>query len=61
MSANPPTPEELEAYFDHVILERHSKLSFLFICPETGKVYTEADVESVFVPLRMTDPDAADR
>jgi formylglycine-generating enzyme required for sulfatase activity len=46
----------LKTYFDHVVLERHSKLSFLFIRPETGKVYTETDIETVFVPLRMTDP-----
>jgi hypothetical protein len=48
----------LKTYFDQVILARHSKLSFLFIRPETGKVYTEADIETVFVPLRMTDPQA---
>ncbi|MFZ5919194.1 MAG: SUMF1/EgtB/PvdO family nonheme iron enzyme [Chloroflexota bacterium] len=53
--------EALQAYFNHVILERHSKLSFLFIRPETGKVYTEGDVdvETVFVPLRLTNPEAA--
>ena len=51
----------LKTYFEHVVLERHSKLSFLFIRPETGKVYTEADVETVFVPLRLTDPQALQR
>ncbi len=51
----------LKTYLEHVVLERHSKLSFLFIRPETGKVYTEADVETVFVPLRMTDPAALQR
>jgi len=59
-----PTADDataLRTYFDNVIFERHSKLSFLFIRPETGKVYTEADVEMVFVPLRMTDPDAVER
>jgi formylglycine-generating enzyme required for sulfatase activity len=55
--------DALEAYFEHVILERHSKLSFLFIRPETGRVYTEGDVEleTVFVPLRLTDPEALSR
>jgi len=53
--------EALRTYFNNIILERHSKLSFLFIRPETGKVYTEADIESVFVPLRMTDPDTIER
>jgi len=56
-----PDAVALKTYFEHVILERHSKLSFLFIRPDTGKVYTEADVESVFVPLRMSDPDATKR
>ena len=58
-----PDAVALKTYFEHVILERHSKLSFLFIRPETGKVYTEGDVdiESVFVPLRMSDPDATER
>ncbi len=57
----PPDAVALKTYFEHVIFERHSKLSFLFIRPDTGKVYTEADVESVFVPLRMSDPDATKR
>ena len=51
----------LRAYVNHVIFERHSRLSFLFIEPQTGKVYTEADVERVFVPLRLTVPEAARR
>ncbi|MCP4592716.1 MAG: hypothetical protein GY842_18430, partial [bacterium] len=51
----------LRAYFNNVVFEKHSKLSFLFIRPETGKVYTEADIETVFVPLRITDPEAAER
>jgi formylglycine-generating enzyme required for sulfatase activity len=50
--------EALRMYFNNVVLERHSKLSFLFIRPETGKVYTEADVETVFVPLEMVDTSA---
>jgi len=56
-----PDADALQAYFNHVILERHSKLSFLFIRPETGKVYTEGDVdiETVFVPLRLINPEAA--
>jgi formylglycine-generating enzyme required for sulfatase activity len=53
--------EALRAYFDNVVFEKHSKLSFLFIRPETGKVYTEADIETVFVPLRMTNPEAEKR
>ena len=55
--------EALQAYINHVILERHSKLSFLFIRPETGKVYTERDVEleTIFVPLQLTDPEAQAR
>jgi len=53
--------DALRTYFNNVIFERHSRLSFLFIEPKTGKVYTEADVESVFVPLRLTNPDAARR
>ncbi len=56
-----PDAEALRSYFNNVVLERHSKLSFLFIRPETGKVYTEADIETVFVPLHMTDPDALER
>ncbi|MGD9101241.1 MAG: SUMF1/EgtB/PvdO family nonheme iron enzyme, partial [Anaerolineae bacterium] len=58
-----PDAVALKTYFEHVVLERHSKLSFLFIRPETGRVYTEADVdiETVFVPLRMSDPEAARR
>jgi len=51
----------LKTYFENVVFEKHSKLSFLFIRPETGKVYTEADVETVFVPLRMTDPETMAR
>jgi formylglycine-generating enzyme required for sulfatase activity len=51
--------DALRTYFNNVIFERHSRLSFLFIEPKTGKVYTEADVESVFVPLRLTNPEAA--
>ncbi|MCP4543638.1 MAG: SUMF1/EgtB/PvdO family nonheme iron enzyme [Chloroflexi bacterium] len=51
----------LRAYFNNVVFEKHSKLSFLFIRPETGKVYTEADIETVFVPLRITDPEATAR
>jgi formylglycine-generating enzyme required for sulfatase activity len=46
--------EALQTYFNNVIFERHGRLSFLFVEPQTGKVYTEADVESVFVPLRLT-------
>jgi formylglycine-generating enzyme required for sulfatase activity len=53
--------EALRAYVNHVIFERHSRLSFLFIEPQTGKVYTEADVERVFVPLRLTAPQTARR
>ena len=53
--------DALRAYFNNVIFERHSQLSFLFIEPQTGKVYTEADVESVFVPLRLTVPETARR
>ena len=55
--------EALRAYFNNVVLERHNKLSFLFIRPETGKIYTERDVEleTVFVPLRLTDPEAQAR
>jgi formylglycine-generating enzyme required for sulfatase activity len=53
--------DALRTYFNNVIFERHSRLSFLFIEPKTGKVYTEADVESVFVPLRLTNPEAARR
>jgi len=56
-----PDAEALRSYFNNVILERHSKISFLFIRPETGRVYTEADIETVFVPLHMTDPDALER
>ena len=51
----------LKTYFENVVFEKHSKLSFLFIRPETGKVYTEADVETVFVPLKMTDPESMAR
>jgi hypothetical protein len=51
----------LKTYFENVVFEKHSKLSFLFIRPETGKVYTEADVETVFVPLKMTDPETMAR
>ena len=55
--------EALKAYFKDVIFERHSKLSFLFIRPETGKVYTERDIdiETIFVPLRMTDLEAVEQ
>ena len=53
--------EALQDYFSKVVFEKHSKLSFLFIRPERGEVYTEADVETVFVPLRITDPDATER
>lgn len=53
--------EALRAYFNQVVFERHSRLSFLFIRPETGKVYTEADVETVFVPLQLADPEASAR
>jgi formylglycine-generating enzyme required for sulfatase activity len=48
--------EALKSYFNNVIFERHSKLSFLFIEPKTGKVYTEADIEDVFVPLQLVNP-----
>ncbi len=49
--------EALRSYFNNVVLERHSKLSFQFIRPERGQVYTESavDVEMVFVPLQMMD------
>jgi formylglycine-generating enzyme required for sulfatase activity len=53
--------DALRTYFNNVIFERHSRLSFLFIEPQTGKVYTEADVESVFVPLRLTTAEASRR
>lgn len=59
-----PTASDAEAltmYFNNVVLERHSKLSFLFIRPETGKVYTEADVETVFVSVEMVDTSAVKR
>ena len=55
--------DAVKAYFDLVVFKRHSKLSFSFVRPERGEVYTESDVEveRVFVPLRMTDPDALER
>ncbi|MGC9397057.1 MAG: zinc ribbon domain-containing protein, partial [Anaerolineae bacterium] len=53
--------EALQTYFKHVIFERHGLLSFQFVEPKTGKVYTQADIEDVFVGLRLTNPDAAHR
>lgn len=53
--------EALQTYFKHVTFERHGLLSFQFVEPKTGKVYTQADIEDVFVGLRLTNPDAAHR
>jgi formylglycine-generating enzyme required for sulfatase activity len=53
--------EALQSYVRHVIFERHSFLSFQFIEPRTGKVYTEADIEDVFVALRLTNPEGVRR
>ncbi len=53
-----PTATDAEAlrdYFEHVIFERHSHLSFQFIRPETGRIHTGVDMRTVFVPLQMSD------
>ncbi len=51
----------LQTYFRHVIFERHGLLSFQFVEPKTGKVYTPANIEDVFVSLRLTNPEASHR
>ena len=58
---NASDAEALQMYFKHVIFERHGLLSFPFVEPKTGKVYTEANIEDVFVGLRITNPKAANR
>ena len=58
---NASDADALQTYFRHVIFERHGLLSFQFVEPKTGKVYTQADIEDVFVGLRLTNPDAAHR
>ena len=58
---NASDAEALQMYFKHVIFERYSLLSFQFVEPKTGKVYTEANIEDVFVGLRITNPKATNR
>ncbi|MBN1889888.1 MAG: SUMF1/EgtB/PvdO family nonheme iron enzyme, partial [Thermoflexales bacterium] len=43
---------------NRLVLKRYNKLSFQFIRSHRDKGATEADIENVFVPLRMTNPDA---
>ncbi|MBC7259351.1 MAG: SUMF1/EgtB/PvdO family nonheme iron enzyme [Chloroflexi bacterium] len=54
--------QALKEYLAHVI-ESCSALSFLFIKPSgrPGQVCTEAELETVFVPLEVQDPEAEER
>jgi formylglycine-generating enzyme required for sulfatase activity len=57
-----PDAQAMEEYINH-LLETHSRISFLFIKPagRRSSVPTEAELETVFVPLQVQDPDAEDR
>lgn len=52
--------QALADYVDHVV-EKHSHLSFLFIRPRTREATTEAELEAVFVPLQVYDPEAEEK
>jgi hypothetical protein len=57
-----PDTQALEEYVNH-LLEAHSHISFLFIklAGRRSRVRTEAELETVFVPLRVQDPEAEER
>ncbi|MCB0213501.1 MAG: SUMF1/EgtB/PvdO family nonheme iron enzyme [Anaerolineae bacterium] len=54
-----PDALALRHYLDHAV-ERHSRISFLFIRPagRADRLHMEADLETVFVPLQVDDPEA---
>ncbi|MFQ5612195.1 MAG: transposase [Anaerolineae bacterium] len=57
-----PDAQALAEYIDH-LLETHSHISFLFIKPagRRSRVRTEAELETVFVPLQVQDPETEER
>ncbi|MCI0476776.1 MAG: SUMF1/EgtB/PvdO family nonheme iron enzyme, partial [Anaerolineales bacterium] len=50
----------LRDYLAHV-REKHTYLSFLFIRPRTREATTEAELEAVFVPLQVQDPEEEEK
>ncbi len=54
-----PETQALEEYVNHLLVS-HSRLSFLFIKPagRPGQARSEAELEAVFVPLEVEDPEA---
>ncbi|GAB4542790.1 MAG: hypothetical protein Kow0063_35230 [Anaerolineae bacterium] len=62
LAPDKPDAQALDEYVNH-ILETHSHISFLFIKPagRRSQVRTEAELETVFVPLQVQDPEAEGR
>jgi formylglycine-generating enzyme required for sulfatase activity len=62
LAPDKPDTQALKEYVNH-LLETHSHISFLFIKPagRRSRVRTEAELETVFVPLQVQDPEAEER
>jgi hypothetical protein len=62
LAPDKPDAQALEEYVDH-LLEAHSHISFLFIktAGRRSQVRTEAELETVFVPLLVQEPEAEER
>ncbi|MBM3127015.1 MAG: NACHT domain-containing protein [Chloroflexi bacterium] len=52
--------QALNDYLAHV-REKHTYLSFLFVRPRSREATTEAELEAVFVPLQVHDPEAEEK
>jgi formylglycine-generating enzyme required for sulfatase activity len=52
--------QSLKDYLAH-IREKHTCLSFLFVRPRSREATTEAELEAVFVPLQVYDPEAEEK
>ena len=61
IAADIPGAAAMEEYVQH-LLDAHSYLSFLFIRPAGSRtVRTDAELETVFVPLQVYDPETLDK